>query len=208
MPNFSEASALPSSGKIDLIGILLPVNHPLLVHVESHDGELADRGSREILRRIETRALVSMGCMVEAKLCWGAKLIRTFTLAARSDCTRTTGGSALKNSSSESNRSARRDGQFHALISPGQRGGDVPVGGTNALHRGPASSSRRDSPLRRCRIRPPDKRRLSHPLRSRERCIFARSNSGESLAAAEVTRKMMVRVSPSPASSCRGMQIS
>src|SRR5689334_20061022 len=58
------------------------------------------RGSREILRRMDTSALVSIGRMLDAVPCWGAKLIRTLTLSD-SSLIRVTGGSSRKNSWSD-----------------------------------------------------------------------------------------------------------
>ena len=56
------------------------------------------RGSRAILRRIESRALVSSGCKVADSEFCGAKLTTTFTFSGSSRCSRSTGGSCLNGS--------------------------------------------------------------------------------------------------------------
>src|SRR4051812_19158580 len=73
------------------------------------------RGSREILRRMDTSALVSIGAMAAAAECCGAKLISTFTFNGVGVCRRVTGGSSLKNSRSD------------ASITPGAIGSFIPA---------------------------------------------------------------------------------
>ena len=54
------------------------------------------RGSRAMLRRMESRALISSGCRVEEAASWGAKLMTTLTWRGPSRWARSTGGSCLK----------------------------------------------------------------------------------------------------------------
>ena len=56
------------------------------------------RGSRAMLRRIETSALVSSGWSVAEVESWGAKFTITFILRGPSRCSRSTGGSCLNGS--------------------------------------------------------------------------------------------------------------
>src|SRR5436305_7756531 len=66
---------------------------------------LAIRGSRAMLRKIESSALVSSGCSVAEPESCGAKFTTTFTLSGPSCCARSTGGSCLNGWRSEEHTS-------------------------------------------------------------------------------------------------------
>ena len=85
----------PKRWKIDRIRAILPVEHALFLHIKGDQTELADVRIAEMVRNMETRALVSIGCRAAESEFWGAKLTSTLTFRGGSLFTRWTGGSFL-----------------------------------------------------------------------------------------------------------------
>ena len=91
------------------------------------------RGSRAMLRRIESRALMSSGCRVADAASCGAKFTITFTFSGASRTVAFHRRLLLERLGVGGLHDVGRDIQGHLLVFGGQRGFDIPIEGADAL---------------------------------------------------------------------------
>ena len=91
------------------------------------------RGSRKMLRRMDTRALVSTGWSAADRAFWGAKFTSTFTLSGGSLVARWTGGSSLNCSPSARWMAVGAIARDMGRSLAATRGFGIPIGRADAL---------------------------------------------------------------------------